>query len=307
MLFRSSDDAYKQTEFSDIGDAFTKGNYGEALGKTVDKFKEVAGSSLGSMAPAMGASALGAGAVATGLVSAPVAIPAAAIGTAAFGIVALASYLADDIGRQKEEQAKKGKEAEDINRLTATAAAAGQAALDVFGFKFFKPLGALIGMEGKAAADKAAMEILEAATKPKAYARAVATGAAKGVAFEVPQEVTQQLLERWQAGLPINPFTDPEAAKEYLEAAGGALLLGGPMGAYSRVSETRAARKSPEGQATLRGTQEGTVFADLAKGEEDVGEVVSRTGREGAEVPTQPGDGMPATGAPGTEIGRAHV
>ena len=45
-----SDEAYKQTEFSDIGDAFKKGNYGEALGKTVDKFKEVAGSSVGSMA-----------------------------------------------------------------------------------------------------------------------------------------------------------------------------------------------------------------------------------------------------------------
>lgn len=294
-----SDEAYKQTEFSDIGDAFKKGNYGEALGKTVDKFKEVAGSSVGSMAPAMAASVLGAGAVSTGIIAAPFALPAAAVGTAAFGLTALGSYLADNIGRQKQEQKKKGREAEDIDRLSATAAAAGQAALDVFGFKFFKPLGALIGMEGKATAEKAAMELVQAATQPKAYARAVATGAAKGVAFEVPQEVTQQVLERWQAGLPIDPFTDPEAAKEYLEAAGGALLLGGPMGAYSRVSEVRTARKSPEGQAILRGTKEGTVFSDLAKEEEDVGEVVGKRGREGAGVPPPPDSGVPPAGAPG--------
>ena len=48
---KASEEAFKQTEFSDIGDSFKQGNYGEALGKTVDKFKEVAGSSFGSMAP----------------------------------------------------------------------------------------------------------------------------------------------------------------------------------------------------------------------------------------------------------------
>jgi len=42
---KESDNAYKQTQFSDIGKAFNEGNYGQALGQTVDKFKEVAGSS----------------------------------------------------------------------------------------------------------------------------------------------------------------------------------------------------------------------------------------------------------------------
>jgi hypothetical protein len=227
---------YKQTEFSDIGEAFRQGNYGDALSKTYDKFKEVAGTSFGAMAPAMGAGAAAA-------FAAPAAVPAALAGTAAYGITALGSYIADNIARQKEEQKARGKEGEDINRLTASAAATGQTALDIFGFKFFKPLGQLVGLEGKAAADRAAMEIVESATRPGAYRRAVATGAAKGIAFEVPQEVSQQLLERWQAGLEVNPFTDPSAAKEYLEAAGGALLLGGPMGATSRVLQTRAAKK----------------------------------------------------------------
>ena len=229
-------DEYKQTEFGDIGESFRQGNYGETLSKTYDKFKEVAGSSFGAMAPAMGAGAAAA-------FAAPAAVPAALAGTAAYGIVALGSYIADNIARQKEVQKEQGKEGEDINRLTASAAATGQTALDIFGFKFFKPLGQLVGLEGKAAADRAAMEIIESATRPGAYRRAVATGAAKGIAFEVPQEVSQQLLERWQAGLDVNPFTDPTAAKEYLEAAGGALLLGGPMGAASRVIQTRTAKK----------------------------------------------------------------
>jgi hypothetical protein len=257
---KDTGDAYKQVEFSEIGDAFKSGKYGEALDRTFEKFKEVAGSSFGAMAPAMAAGAVGA-------LAAPAAIPAAAVGTAAFGLTALGSYIADNIGRQKEEQQKLGQEGQDINRLTATAAAAGQTALDIFGFKFFKPLGALVGIEGKATAEKAAMEIVEAATKPKAYRRAVAMGTAQGIAFEVPQEVTQQVLERWQAGLPIDPFSDPNAAKEYMEAAGGALLLGGPMGAYSKVKETAIARGSPEGQAVLKQPTEGSLYEKMSRGE----------------------------------------
>jgi hypothetical protein len=259
-------DEYKQTEFSDIGEAFRQGKYGDALSKTYDKFKEVAGSSFGAMAPAMGAGAAAA-------FAAPAAVPAALAGTAAYGITALGSYIADNIARQKEEQKARGKEGEDINRLTASAAATGQTALDIFGFKFFKPLGQLVGLEGKAAADRAAMEIVESATRPGAYRRAVATGAAKGIAFEVPQEVSQQLLERWQAGLEVNPFTDPSAAKEYLEAAGGALLLGGPMGAASRVAQTRAAKKLVGDEREL--DEQADIIAE---------EIKASAAREGAPV-----------------------
>ena len=257
---KDTGDAYKQVEFSEIGDAFKSGKYGEALDRTYEKFKEVAGSSFGAMGPAMAAGAVGA-------LAAPAALPAAAVGTAAFGLTALGSYIADNIGRQKEEQQKLGQEGQDINRLTATAAAAGQTALDIFGFKFFKPLGALVGIEGKATAERAAMEIVEAATKPKAYRRAVAMGTAQGIAFEVPQEVTQSVLERWQAGLPIDPFSDPNAAKEYMEAAGGAMLLGGPMGAYSKARETAIARGSPEGQAVLKQPTEGSLYEKMSRGE----------------------------------------
>ena len=287
--------AYKNTEFGEIGDAFRQGNYTQALGKTVDKFKEVAGSSLGSMAPAMVAGAGTAAAVA----ASPLAIPAAAAGTAAFGLISLGSYLSDNISRQKEEQAAAGKPYEDINRLKGVTAAAGSTALDIFGFKLFKPLGRLVGLEGKAVAEKAAMEIVAKATQPRAYARAVAQGTAQGIAFEVPQEVTQSVLERWQAGLALDPFTDPNAAKEYLEAAGGALLLGGPMGAYSKLRDTAAARGTPEGQALLR-TEGSKITRDIER-EPDATEPISAPDRAGTTVAGQPDTGAPAGGTADTQ------
>jgi hypothetical protein len=45
-----------------------------------------------------------------------------------------------------------------------------------------------------------------------------------GAAFEVPQEIAQQMLERWQSD---QPLTGEDAAQEYLEAGVGALALGG--------------------------------------------------------------------------------
>ena len=284
---QASDEAFKQTEFGEIGDAFKAGNYGEALSKTVDKFKEVAGSSLGSITPA---GAIGVGArVAAGAALGAASLPAAAIGTAAFGIVTLGSYIADNIGRQKQEQEKKGDKYADIDRLPATVAAAGSTALDLVGFKFFKPLGRLVGIEGKEASERAALEIVEAATNPKAYRNAVLKGTAQGIAFEVPQEVSQQVLERWQAGLALNPFDDPEAAKEYAEAAGGAMLLGGPMGGASKVAQTYQARQTPEGQTLLQGTDaiQSRVLDNLG-GEQNVEQPINPPIGAGVGVDTQP-------------------
>jgi len=284
---QASDEAFKQTEFGEIGDAFKAGNFGEALSKTVDKFKEVAGSSLGSITPA---AAVGVGArVAAGAALGAASLPAAAIGTAAFGIVTLGSYIADNIGRQKQEQEKKGDKYADIDRLPATVAAAGSTALDLVGFKFFKPLGRLVGIEGKEASERAALEIVEAATNPKAYRNAVLKGTAQGIAFEVPQEVSQQVLERWQAGLALNPFDDPEAAKEYAEAAGGAMLLGGPMGGASKVAQTYQARQTPEGQTLLQGTDAiQSKILDNLGGEQNVEQPINPPVGAGVSVDTPP-------------------
>jgi len=217
---KQAENQYRETEFSDIGEAFKTGEYGKGFGLLKDKFKEVAGASLGSQTPAI-AAGIGASAIGT-----PVA------GLAAYGVTALGSYLADNIARQKEENPDK-----DINRLRATTAATAQAGLDVLGGRLLG-INKLLGIEGSKAARETAEEILAAARNPNAYKKAIATGAAKGLAFEVPQEVTQQVLERWQAGLALDPFEDPQAAKEYADAAGGALLLGGPLGVAGSVGRT---------------------------------------------------------------------
>jgi hypothetical protein len=61
-----------------------------------------------------------------------------------------------------------------------------------------------------------------------------ARAAAAGVAAEVPTEITQQLLERAQAGLPID---SDDAIKEYIEAGVAAGILGGPIGAVGGVAQ----------------------------------------------------------------------
>ena len=70
---------------------------------------------------------------------------------------------------------------------------------------------------------------------------------------EVPTEVTQQMIERAQAGLSL---TSPDALKEYGETAYATSLLG-PMGIAGRASERAGARQEVEqtAQAKKRETQ----------------------------------------------------
>ncbi|MDA7623036.1 hypothetical protein N8645_00725, partial [bacterium] len=58
----------------------------------------------------------------------------------------------------------------------------------------------------------------------------VAKGTTTGVLTETPTELGQQVLERYQAGLPMNT---PEAIEEYKAAAAGGAILGGILGGGS--------------------------------------------------------------------------
>ena len=66
--------------------------------------------------------------------------------------------------------------------------------------------------------------------------RAVKSGA-EGVLTEVPTEVGQQILERLQAGLPLD---NDQAISEYKEAAIAAGVLGGGIGSVSGAAQKRA-------------------------------------------------------------------
>jgi hypothetical protein len=75
----------------------------------------------------------------------------------------------------------------------------------------------------------------------------LAKGTTTGVMAEIPTEVTQQMLQRAQAGLSL---TSPDALKEYGETAYQAGLLG-PLGAVGRMSEVGGARQQVEQEQML--------------------------------------------------------
>ena len=153
-----------------------------------------------------------------------------------------------NVQRQAAEQEAAGKPV-DINVGRAAAATAIQAPLDVAAT--FIPLGGriagkvfgpevekLLSRGGTKAAEKLAQESLT---------KTLAKGTVFGAAVEVPTEITQQMLERYQAGLPL---TTPDALKEYGEVAYQAGLLG-PIGAVGRVSQKSGARQQVEQQKEI--------------------------------------------------------
>ena len=157
------------------------------------------------------------------------------------------SYLQQyggNIERQAEEQRKAGKPV-DINRGMAALTAIPMAALDVA--ETFIPMGkslagALFGKDVSSMIYKGATQEVkrEAAEKlaKEGLAKTLTLGTAKGVAGEVPFEITQQALERAQAGLSL---TDDDALAEYGRTAFEIAKLG-PIGAVGRIAEKSAAK-----------------------------------------------------------------
>ena len=215
-------------------------------GENFAAFKQLLGGSLGQMAAPI-AAGIGASFVTTplgGLVA----------GTATAGT----QYTAQNLLRQAQEQEAAlaaGETPVETSVGKAVAAGAGQAALDLAGLRFFKPLAKLFPFtrpllgEGSKKATKEAADILEDAVSKGnvSFARGVASGVGKGVAFEVPQEMAQTGLERWQAGLSLS---DASARAEYYQAAIGGALLGGGFGGISGAIGDRGKAPAPDTSGT---------------------------------------------------------
>jgi len=171
---------------------------------------------------------------------------AAALGTARLGAMAGSAFgpvgtvvgglggaflpsFVQQSGTNLERQAQEGTP---IDAGAAYSAAVPQAALDVFTDKllFSKLMGLPVKTLGRAEAD---------AVVAKSLKRTLAEGTAKGVAAEVPTEVAQQMLERYQAGLSL---TDDEARKEYADIAYQTALIG-PLGAIGKFQERGEAKR----------------------------------------------------------------
>lgn len=166
---------------------------------------------------------MGAGALAGGAAAGPVGAVLGGIGLPAV------TYLGSNVERQAAEQASQEAPI-DINTGKAAAAAVGQAALDRFGLTL-GGLGRVVGKAplGTEAAERIAKEsVLKATTK----------GAGRLAAAEIPTEVTQQMIERAQAGLPL---TTQDALDEYKEVLYQTTLMS-PLGSMARLQERSGAK-----------------------------------------------------------------
>jgi hypothetical protein len=170
------------------------------------------------------------------------------------GIGALGGALApsalqlfgSNIQRQAAEQQATGQPL-DISRGAAAGAAAIQAPLDIAAT--FIPLGGKIagkflGKEVEQLLMRGGTEAAEKLAK-ESFAKTLTKGVAVGAAAEVPTEITQQMLERYQAGLDL---TSPDALKEYGEVAYQASLLS-PIGGAGRFASKSGARDQVAAQA----------------------------------------------------------
>ena len=195
-----------------------------------------------NIAATLGGARLGA---AAGSVFGPVGTGVGAIGGAL--VPSLLQQFGGNIERQAAEQQDSGKPL-DISRTKALAAAIPQAGLDVaatfiplggkMAGKVFGPQVEKLLMRGNTeAAERLAKETLLPSIK-KMELGTLGKGLAIGAAAEIPTEITQQMLERAQAGLDL---TSKEALAEYGEAAYQAGLLA-PIGGLGRVVDRSAAK-----------------------------------------------------------------
>ena len=264
--------------FIAAGDSkFRKVGFGE--GENWAAFKQLLGGSLGQMvAPVAAATA--------GSFATPVAGVAAGFGTSA------TQYEIQNLLRQAQEQERavaEGRTPQELELGKSLAASATQAGLDVLQFKYFEklmralPFTRNLLLPEKEAAQKAADELVDSykAGTLKATPMGTVKDVTKGAVFEVPQELAQTVLERWQAGLSLS---DDEAQEEYKQAAIGAAVLGPLMGGAAGYAGRAGERTAAQAEIERREAQ-----AELERSKQELAAI-----RQGATPPPKaPSEGTP--------------
>ena len=215
-------DIQRKSRFSkrwdDVEDISSFGSYfGETLGQTTPITAIGMGAAIGGSA---GAAFGGIGA-----------LPGAAIGAIAAGVSQLPFFFGMNRERQKES-IEQGLQTE-VNEGAAFLGALGQASLQGIADRLLVGMGMtprLIQQGGL-------------------FTRA-AKGVGAGAVVEVPNEIGQAVIERAQAGLPLE---NAEALKEYKEAGIAAGLIGGTIGGGANVLQ--GGIEAPVIDDTAPGTQ----------------------------------------------------
>lgn len=212
--------------------------------------------------------AMGAGAKAGAMAGARLPLPPQGRAIASLlggGLGAFGTSFGPQAGANIERQAQEGKQ---VDLASAYGTAIPQAGIDVataalaLGKGFGKMLGIDSRLLGTPQAEALAVQKLAQESKKMA----VAKGTVKMATLEVPGEVIQQALERYQAGLPL---TTPDAMKEYTDTAYQTALMG-PVGGASRLAERSSAISKQEEKDFAEAEKAAQIEADKAKAADEI-------------------------------------
>ncbi len=214
------------------------------------------------------------------------------------GATLLPQFMGANVERQAAEQMEAGKDVS-IDRTKAYTGAAAQAAVESAGTAFVlgkRVVKGVLGIADDAALQTAKSQAELVKTAGRSLAAATGRGAVGG-AVEIPVEVSQQIIERYQAGLDL---MSPEAFKEYGESAYQAILVGAPLGgaggAFGRGSARRQLEAQQQPKESLERETPSWVKKDL-EGETDVVPSITESSGEGTSMAGKPGAGVSTTGA----------
>ena len=236
------------TSWEDVKKAYADYGINAGFGSLWDFAKELAGGSLAAMAPGIvGAKAAMAIAPPVAPIVGPLAKPAA--GVAGF----IAGMLPGEYNRmlqsqvvEREAARQAGAPVSELEFGQAGVAALGSSALNI------APLAAtgILSLGRRAAGtavDQTALQAMRQKLVQEGIWSSIAKGTGIAAATEVPTEVAQTALERWQAGETLDP-RDPDAWRDYEASIAGALVLSPAFGPAGRRMEVGRAREEVQQQ-----------------------------------------------------------
>ena len=143
------------------------------------------------------------------------------------------SMAGSNMQRKAEEDIAQGRDV-DVNEIGAYATAFGQTAVE----RTALALSGVARLLGLSAVKETGTEVAERLAK-ESLTKAITKGTAKFAAFEIPTEVSQQMMERYYAGLSL---TDDDAMNEYAETAFAVSLMSpiGSFAGYRQRSDAKA-------------------------------------------------------------------
>mgnify|MGYP003134259161 CR=1 FL=1 len=142
------------------------------------------------------------------------------------------SMAGSNMQRKAEEDIAQGKDV-DINEVGAYATSFAQTSLERVGLA----LSGVARLLGLSSLKQGGTEVVERLAR-ESLSKAIGKGTARFAIAEIPTEVSQQVLERYYAGLSL---TDEDAQKEYVETAFAVSLMA-PIGSFTGYMQRRDAK-----------------------------------------------------------------